>query len=61
MAKIVQVTQANGNPALVNIEAITHVITPPTEGVPAGARATIYLGAQQLSVRESVAEIKALL
>jgi hypothetical protein len=60
VAKIVQVTQANGNPALVNLEAITHVITPP-EGVPAGARATIYLGAQQLSVRESVADIKALL
>ena len=61
MAKIVRVTQANGNPALLNCDAVTHVITPPAEGVPAGAHAIVYLGSQQLAVRETVDEIRALL
>ena len=61
MAKVVQLTQANGNPALVNAEAISHVVTPPTESTAPGARAIVYLGSQQLAVRETVAEIKGLL
>ena len=61
MAKIIQVTQANGNPALINAEAVTLVITPPNEGVPPGAQAIVYMGGQQLAVRETVAQIKALL
>jgi uncharacterized protein YlzI (FlbEa/FlbD family) len=60
VAKIVQVTQANGNPALINADAVTLVITPP-EAAPTGARAIVYMGSQQLAVRESVAEVKALL
>jgi hypothetical protein len=61
VAKIVQVTQANGNPALINTEAVTLVITP-AEPVPAGASAIIYFGGgQQIAVRETVAEVKAVL
>jgi hypothetical protein len=61
VAKIIQVTQANGNPALLNADAVTYVITPPPTSVPAGAKAIIYFGAQQLAVQETVADIKALL
>jgi uncharacterized protein YlzI (FlbEa/FlbD family) len=58
MANVIQLTQANGNPCLVNTGAVTHVITPPAEGSPVGARAIVYIGGQQLAVRESVADIK---
>jgi hypothetical protein len=58
---MVQVTQANGNAALINADAVTLVITVPAEGAPAGARAIVHVGAQQLAVRETVADIKALL
>ena len=63
MAKIIQLTQANGNPALVNADAVTLVVTPPppTDSVPPGVQAIVYLGGQQLAVRETVAQIKALL
>ena len=60
MAKIIEVTQADGNAALVNADGITYVLTPnPSMGVNPNAKAVIYLGAQQLAVRDTVAEIKA--
>ena len=61
MAKIIQLTQANGDPALANAEAITHVITPPAQGAAPGARAIVYVGGRELAVRETVVDIKALL
>ena len=61
MAKIVPVTQADGNEALINADAVTYVITPNANiGANPNARAVIYFGSQQqLAVKDTVADIKA--
>jgi len=62
MAKIIQVTQPDGNAALVNAEAVSLVLTPnPNLGFHPSAKAVIYVGDQHIAVTEPVAQIKALL
>ena len=60
MAKMVQLTQADGNPCLINAESVVLVITPnPDIKMPSGAKTLVYLGTQQMAVIETVAEVKA--
>ncbi len=60
MAKIIQLTQPDGNPALVNTDAIVLVITPNANlGVNPAAKALVYVGAREIAVTESVAQVKA--
>jgi hypothetical protein len=59
MAKMVQLTQPDGNPALINAEAVLLVITPNANlGVNPAAKALVYVGGQQIAVTETVAKVK---
>lgn len=59
MAKIIQVTQPDGNPALVNAEEVVLVLTPNASlGVNPAAHALLYVGAHQIAVTETVAQIR---
>ena len=60
----IDVTLANGSPAIVDTGAVTHVTSPPaagTPGVPTGTNAYIHVGGKEIAVRHTVAEVKALL
>jgi hypothetical protein len=60
MAKLIELTQPDGAPALINVESITMVITPNANvGAHPNAKSLVYLGAQQLAVTETVAQVKA--
>ena len=60
MAKIIEVTQADGQAALINVDSITMVLTSNAAlGVNPNAKSLIYLsGQQQLAVTETVAQVK---
>ena len=60
MAKFVELTQPDGNPALVNADSVTLVITPNANlGFHATAKSVVYIGSQQIAVTQTVAQVKA--
>jgi hypothetical protein len=62
MARLIELTQPDGGPALVNPDAVTLVLTPNAGlGFPQAARSVVYMGTQLVAVTETVAQIQALL
>jgi hypothetical protein len=60
MAKLVELTQPDGNPALVNADAILLVLTPNANlGFHPTAKSVVYVGSQQIAVTQTIGQIKA--
>jgi hypothetical protein len=60
MARLIELTQPDGSPALVNPDGVTLVITPSASlGFPQAARSVVFMGTQTLAVTETVAQVQA--
>jgi hypothetical protein len=60
MARLIELTQPDGSPALVNPDGVTLVITPNASlGFPPAARSVVFMGTQTLAVTETVAQVQA--
>ena len=60
MARLIELTQPDGSPALVNADAITLVVTPNASlGFHQATRSVVYTGSQPLAVTETVAQVQA--
>lgn len=59
MAKLLELTQPDGDPALVSVDAITLVVTPNRNlGFHPAARSVVYVGSQQVAVTQTVEQIR---
>jgi hypothetical protein len=62
MARFIELTMLDGNAMLVNADAVTMVQTSgPALGMNPAGRAVVTIGNQPIAVKETVAEVKALL
>jgi hypothetical protein len=59
VAKLLELNQSDGKPALVNAGAITLVITPNEKlGFDPAVNSIVYVGGQQIGVTQTVAQVK---